>query len=279
MDELLAMFTQFGFGEYEARAYVALLQYGPVNGYELARHSGVPRGSIYGALARLEEKGAAVRLEAPVGTRFAAVPAEEVLHRLANGFQRTLGRLGDLLAELSEPQQADDVWNVSGYGALLDHARSLVESAGQRLLVATWPEESAALGDQTADAVGRGVQVSTLCLANCPQECGHCRGRVFRYPTRAEPNLRWLLVVPDGREMLAAEIHFTRGGERPANSSAVRTRQRLLVNLAESYVWQSTALAAVMAGLGLHLESALPPETCDVLESLDSDWITTHGIG
>jgi HTH-type transcriptional regulator, sugar sensing transcriptional regulator len=278
LDELLAMFTQLGFGEYEARAYVALLQYGPVNGYELARHSGVPRGSIYGALARLEEKCAAIRLEAPAGTRYAAVPAEEVLHRLAGGFQRTLGRLGDLLAELSEPQQADDVWNASGYGALLDHARSLVESAGQRLLLATWPEESAALSEETAGALGRNVEVSTLCLANCPQECGHCRGRVYRYPTRAEPDLRWLLVVPDGREMLAAEIHFTEGGEQPANASVVRTRQRLLVNLAESYIRQSTALAAVMGGLGAHLESALPPETCDVLESLDSDWMVTHGI-
>jgi HTH-type transcriptional regulator, sugar sensing transcriptional regulator len=278
MDELLAMFTQLGFGEYEARAYVALLQYGPVNGYELARHSGVPRGSIYGALARLEEKGAAVRLEAPAGTRYAAVPAEEVLHRLAGGFQQTLGRLGDLLAQLSEPPQADDVWNASGYGALLDHARSLVDSAGQRLLLATWPEESAALSEQTAGAVGRSAQVSTLCLANCPQECGHCRGRVYRYPTRAEPELRWLIVVPDGREMLAAEIHFTEAGRPAASASVVRTRQRLLVNLAESYIRQSTAMAAVMTGLGPHLESALPPKTREILGSLDSDWMITHGI-
>jgi sugar-specific transcriptional regulator TrmB len=230
--DLLMMLTQLGFGEYEARAYVALLQRSPVNGYELARQSGVPRGSIYGALARLEEKGAVVRLEAPEGTRYAPVATSDVLHNVASRFQHTLESVERELAELSTPPETDSVWNTRGYPALLDHARTLAESARQRLMLAVWPQESAALSDQTAAKVSRGVQIRTLCLANCAQECGHCRGTVYRSNTIADQDKRWLLLIADGREVLAAEISPGGTGETVTSASAVRTRQRLLVSLA-----------------------------------------------
>jgi sugar-specific transcriptional regulator TrmB len=54
-----------GFGDYEARAYCALLLQSPANGYQVAKQSGIPRGKIYECLERLVARGAARRLTVP----------------------------------------------------------------------------------------------------------------------------------------------------------------------------------------------------------------------
>jgi HTH-type transcriptional regulator, sugar sensing transcriptional regulator len=97
----IALLQQLGFGEYEARAYIALLQCSPLNGYELAKASGVPRSNIYPVLQKLEERGAVVRLEMPSGARYAPVAATELTQRSALPFQQVLAAAQRGLEQLS----------------------------------------------------------------------------------------------------------------------------------------------------------------------------------
>ena len=55
--DVIGVLTNLGFSDYEARAYVALLQRNPANGYELAKRSEVPRGNVYAVLQKLEDRG------------------------------------------------------------------------------------------------------------------------------------------------------------------------------------------------------------------------------
>ena len=55
MADVIALLLQLGFSEYEARAYLALLQRNPLNGYELAKVSGLPRANVYAVLQKLED--------------------------------------------------------------------------------------------------------------------------------------------------------------------------------------------------------------------------------
>jgi len=49
-----------GMSGYEAKAYVALVASGvPINGYEVAKKSGVPRSTVYEPLGKLAARGAA----------------------------------------------------------------------------------------------------------------------------------------------------------------------------------------------------------------------------
>ena len=48
--------TGIGLSEYEARAYVALIEKNPVTAYELAKTSGIPTSKIYEVISRLSEK-------------------------------------------------------------------------------------------------------------------------------------------------------------------------------------------------------------------------------
>src|SRR5215208_8334913 len=89
MTDIIVLLQELGFSEYEARAYLALLQRNPLNGYELAKVSGLPRANIYAVLQKLEERGAAVRLDLPNGTRYAPIAPAELTRRLAARFQDT----------------------------------------------------------------------------------------------------------------------------------------------------------------------------------------------
>src|ERR687883_305292 len=90
MAEIVELLRQLGFGDYESRAYVALLQRSPLNGYELAKASGLPRANVYAVLQKLEERGAVVRLDMPSGIRYAPVAAAELTERIASRFQDVL---------------------------------------------------------------------------------------------------------------------------------------------------------------------------------------------
>ncbi len=252
---------QLGFSEYEARAYTVLLQRSPLNGYELAKLSGLPRANIYGVLQKLEERGAIIRLDVPGGVQYVPLPAEELMHRLRRQFQETLDAAQQALNEISSPAEYEYVGNTRGYPALLEHARALFSAARERVLLAIWPQEALELAEPLAQAEARGVEITTLCLAACPEECGGCRGQIYRYKVAPEQSRRWLVVVPDGAEVLAGEIG---SGEE---ALAVRTRQGLLVNLATWYIRHSLALAAVLTDLGGQLEQLLKPETRSVLVS------------
>jgi predicted transcriptional regulator len=262
MADAVTLLQALGFGDYEARAYVALLQRSPLNGYELAKASRVPRANIYAVLKKLEERGAVVRLDAPAGARYAPVPPLEITRRLSSRFQDGLSAAQHALEELTTPDEHVYVWNAQGYPILLEHARALLDATRERLLVATWPQEAQALASYMAHAEARGVEIITLCLNACPVECGGCYGQIYRNLVAPEGRDRWLVLVPDDAEVLAGEI----GASEEA--LAVRTRQRLLVDLISWYIRHSIALAAILNDLGDRLDRLLDPETRAILQSV-----------
>jgi HTH-type transcriptional regulator, sugar sensing transcriptional regulator len=265
MNDPIVTLQQLGFSEYEARTYTALLQRHPLNGYELAKLSGLPRANIYGVLQKLEERGAVIRFDTPDGVRYTPLPAEELIQRLRSQYQATLATAQQALNEISHPAEYEYVGNIRGYSGLLENAQALLEATRERLLLALWPQEAANLAEPLAHAEERGVEITTLCLAACPQECGGCRGQVYRYRVAPEQDHRWLVVVPDGAEVLTGEIG---PGEE---TLAVRTRQSLLIELATWYIYHSIAIATILSDLGSRLEQFLRPETRSILASLETN--------
>lgn len=272
MDNIVDVLQRLGFGEYEARAYVALLGKSDLNGYELARASSLPRANVYSVLARLEERGAVRRLDTPSGARYSAVPPSELTGTLDRKFNRDLEAARRSLQEMSAPTEREPVWNTAGYEVLLEQARTLIETASESLLLALCPQEAEALAPSTAGAEARGVRVVTLCLEACPHDCGHCRGRTYRYRTAPEHPTRWLMIVAGGEEMLAGEISAR------SDATAVRTRQRLLVQMAAGYILNSIALTVVVEHLGDDLRAFLPAPVISGLGDLAPDTFTGGGL-
>jgi predicted transcriptional regulator len=253
--EIVGALQRLGFAEYEARAYLALVRRSPLNGYELAKASGIPRANVYGVLERLAARRAVVRVDEPGGTRYAPVPPAELLQRLAGEFRQVSEDTREALEAVESATEYEAIWNVRGHPALIDQARAALHAAERSLLIAVWPHEAAELKADVMDAAGRDVRITTLCMAACERECGGCAGEIIRYRATAESAPRRLVVVPDGAEVVAGEI----GAD--GETHGVRTRQPLLVDMCSSAVRTSIALAAVVADLDTRLDAALAPET------------------
>jgi hypothetical protein len=87
---------------------------------------------------------------------------------------------------------------------------------------------------------------------------------IFRYSAALVAEQRWLVLVSDDTEMLAGEIS-------PQNDVlAVRTRQRLQLDLASWYIRHSIALTAVLSDLSGRQDQVLAPETRALLQSVDT---------
>jgi sugar-specific transcriptional regulator TrmB len=262
MKSILDLLQKLGFGAYEAQAYVTLLQNKPLNGYELAKASGLPRPNVYNVLKKLEDRGAVVRFETSVGTRYAAVSPPELTQKLGDRFHRALEDAQRSLVEIAGPIAHDYVWNTQGYATILEEARAVINAAQSHLLVALWHHEAARLAEHLSRAEGRGVAITTLCMEACPQTCAGCRGRVYRYRVAREQPARWLVLIANSAEVLAAEI------DTDEKALAVRTRQKLLVDLSAWYIRHTIALAALVSDLGDGLENLLTTETRAILASV-----------
>lgn len=273
MADVIYLLQELGFTEHEARAYQALLQHNPVTGYELAKVSGIPRPNIYPVLQKLEARGAAVRIASDDITRYLPVPPEELLKRIDSHVQGTLSEVGPLLQTLVQQDETNYIWNTEGYPNLLAQARSLISSTDTELLIALWPEEARALADDLAQAEARDLEITTLCLAACPQECGGCRGHIFRNKIVETPDARWLLVARDSKEVLV--------GEMPANRqvAVVRTRQAMLVGMTRWFIQHAITLGVLLLDANDFLENHLTPKTRSLLadkqEHGPGGWLAT----
>jgi sugar-specific transcriptional regulator TrmB len=243
--DAVVQLSSLGFSEYEARVYVTLLAHGPLSGYEVSKRSGVPRPNVYPALRRLEERGAVTALAASRGARYAARPAADLLERLARSYHDRLRGAAESFQRLSTDTTDPVATAVAGEDELLARARAMVEAASTQVVLAVAPATAAPLAGAVADALGRGVLVTTLCLRACPAPCGSCQGALFRHDVDGPAHEHWLLVVADDREALAADL--SRRGPR---ATGFVTQHPALVQMAAASVRDGIAAAEVVRSLG-----------------------------
>jgi len=252
-----------GFSEYEARAYTTLLERGPLTGYQLAKESAIPRPNIYPVVDRLEARGAVTRIAVAAGVKYAALPAAEMLARLARDVQAHLADAEASLAAIPERGAPPYVWNVEGYDAALARAEEAIAGARSSLVMALWSVESRRLAPAVEAAQARGVAITVLCVEGCAGECGGCRGEIFRYPVSGETARRWLMVVPDQRLAVLAQVgagNETRG---------VQTELPMLVALTTQYVQNAIAVAEIVRSIGRKLPGLVDDRARDALEGIE----------
>ncbi|MGB9429299.1 MAG: helix-turn-helix domain-containing protein [Gammaproteobacteria bacterium] len=259
--DIPALLQKLGFSEYEARAYVSLVRAGTLNGYEVAKDSGMPRANVYAVLERLVQRGAARRLKTRAGVRYAAIPPDRLVQRLEKEHLRTLTAAREALHALSGSEISTPVFNLQDMHELLEQARGLIDATHKTLLVAIQPSEAAALAQPLREARERGVHITTLCMQACATECGGCQGDIHRYCLTAGQSKRWLLLVADAGHMVAAEI-------QAHDVRAVATEQPLIVELTTAYIRQSLALATLAGDLGEDFHGLLSQPARQILDAL-----------
>ena len=130
-------------------------------------------------------------------------------------------------------------------------------------------DESRRLSDAIATAESRDVAVTILCIQGCPQECGGCRGDIFRYPLAAEEEKRWLVVSADERELLVGQV------AKDGTAIAAVTRVEALVAVGSQYLRNAVAAAEIVRSLGPRMTELLDERA---VRALRSTGLATGGL-
>lgn len=257
-----SLLQQLGFTAYEAGAWLALAQSTTLTGYEVAKHSGIPRANVYPVLKRLVERGAARRIDTRDGIRYAATPTSQLLEDMQREQQRLLTAAKAALPSQPDASQEQPVYSLQSAEQTLAAARRLIGTTRRALFIAVQPQEAALLATELREAHERGVKITTLCMEACAAECGACRGTIHRCAMSTGGVDRWLLVSADDEAAVTAAFNAG-GGVR-----AIETRQPLVVQLVTSYIRQSAALAVLGGELGDQFDGLVSLQARALLEGL-----------
>jgi len=202
-DALTETLKQLGFTQYEAQCYIGLLRQHPINASQLSTVCGVPRAMIYETIARLEEKGIAVRLVGKEGEPhiYEPVPPKQVIGQLALRFQSSCEQAEAELASISKSSTTEVLVTLVDSEEILRRAVLLVRQAQQTLAIFGAAQELAALAQDVNAAVERGVAVRVVSFGSPPPLGGKVVTYLGESLTRPP---RFLLLVADQAQLLIA---------------------------------------------------------------------------
>lgn len=158
MEDLILKLKQFEFTQNEAKSYVALLRKFPMTGYEISQRSGVPRSAIYEILKKLELRGV-LSTDGKKPLSYIPVNPEELFLKLTAQFENNLDELKHSISELSYVNHGEKHFNIKGYQALIDQARTMINIAEKSIFCSIWNREYEMLEPQLTQAINRNIDI------------------------------------------------------------------------------------------------------------------------
>lgn len=200
-EQALELLKQAGLSGYESKAYLALLASGrPLNGYEVAKDSGVPRSTVYETLAKLVARGVAFEVASDTDTvSYVALPSETLIGRLRRQSNETIRGLESVLPAVGAALATRVVQHLSGRADVVTRAIDVIESARRSVWLSIWPQEAIELSDALHDAAARGVDVFTIAYGTMPDLPGRVYSHSYSAPEVVEARVgcRLSIVVAD----------------------------------------------------------------------------------
>lgn len=221
IEHAIELLKSLGMSGYEAKAYLALLGSSePLNGYEVAKISGVPRSTIYETLGKLTAVGAAisVRRRQSRGTgagSYVAIPADTLIARYRRDLTRRLEGLTSVLPRFSSKQESYVVQNLVGRADIVQRMHDVMERADRYLHLSFWPSEALDILPVLWRQHDRGIEVTSLYYGQPEGIPGKAFSHEYSSPEKVQSivGCRMFSVVADHREAVigAAEGNFIWG--------------------------------------------------------------------
>ncbi|MDN4494483.1 TrmB family transcriptional regulator [Ureibacillus aquaedulcis] len=205
-ENILEILKNLNFTEYEAKAYLALLEESPLTGYAVAKNSGVPRSRIYEVLDSLVIRGDI--LVSPGNTpQYSPVPAKELIKS-----RRMKAEENFELAEKSLEQfehsanDRENIWNIRGRNEILEKVKACIRSAKKRILLEIWNDEFEELESELSQAADRGVNVTVIAYGEIVSDFANVYHHYMGHKITEEYGGRWIVISGDDSEVVAGIV-------------------------------------------------------------------------
>lgn len=219
-----------GFSAYECKAYLALLEEFPLNGYALSKASGVPRSRIYEVLKSLIDKQMVFDQDDGKSKAYTPVDPDIFIKKLQSRFQGIFQDLTEYAGNLyRQPKQENRLMVIQGRDNILSFLAVLINGAQRRIALSIWDEELTVLTKELDAALSRGVMLRGIYFGsdNVYEDLVPHR-RLQRY--MAEKKERFLSVIVDHSHAVSGVV------SRGVNSTATWARDDGFIEVSEDYI-------------------------------------------
>lgn len=217
------LLRKIGLSDLEARCYLTLLEETDLSGYEVAKRVSVSRSNVYAALRALTDKGACRVIDGEP-LRYSAVPPEQLIKSLQEGFAQTTKQLLTMLK--SKPRKVQAFFNWQGDQQVETALLRIIAIAEESIVVDIWSEDFRIVEGPLLEAEHRGVKVTVVAIGPCPSALKHVieHTRDEEWPTELSRKFSVLcdsqtsIIGSFGGEIKAAAVET----EHPAVSELLR---------------------------------------------------------
>jgi sugar-specific transcriptional regulator TrmB len=243
-----------GFSDYEARAYVALLQMPPATAYEVSKTADLPKSNAYAVLESLHRKQAVQPVsEAPV--RYMAVAPEILFGSIAASTEQRCARITTQLKSLAPSRERDYVWSITGAEAIDAKIRDMILSAKDHVWIKASEGRLEPHVEALRQVVAQGVEVLIILFGENPVRFDFGgRTRVYLHegngvPVGIAPHL--ITITRDFEEALVADLRGEAHGSY--------TRNKPVVTMADTLIRHEIYFAEIFERLGPEIQEIFGP--------------------
>ncbi len=231
--DIVELLTQFNLTRQEASIYLTLLSEGDLNGYEVAKITGISRSNTYTSLAALVEKGGAFVIEGST-IRYTPVPIEEFCGNKVRKLQETKQ---DLIKSI--PQKRDEVEGyitIKGKSHILNKMRNMISEAKERVYLSVSEQILECILSEIKNSIDRGIKM--VLITNIP----FClEGATVYFAEKSQQQIR---LIADSTNVLTGDID---DGEY---STCLYSKKKNLIDLLKDSLKNEIKLIEMMKGNG-----------------------------
>lgn len=205
-DKILETLKKLNFTEYEAKAYLALLEESPLTGYAAAKNSGVPRSRIYEVLDSLAARGD-ILVSHGATPQYVPVPAKVMIKNRRLNAEENFKSAELSLEQFSRAaKNRDNIWNIAGHNEILEKVKECIASAERRILLEVWKEDFSYLETELEKASKKGVQITIVAYGRVESNFAKVYQHDLSSEITDEYGGRWIVLSADDSEVAAGIV-------------------------------------------------------------------------
>ena len=227
---LIEEMKQLGLNQYEAKAYLNLLEEWPINGYTLSKNSGVPRSRIYEVLSSLIKKQLAFEKNTDGGMIYYPLEPDLLIKKLKKNYESIIEHVEkETTQRFVKSKEQYDSKVISGRQNIFNFIDLLIDKAQKRIDISIWQEEYSDLEQSFENAIERGVKIKGIYFgyANKFKDVLTHR-RLDTY--LEEKDERYIILIIDQCEAVTGII------SREENSQVTWTNDYGAIDIMEDYI-------------------------------------------
>ncbi|WP_068619563.1 TrmB family transcriptional regulator [Paenibacillus tuaregi] len=204
--EVIKILQDMNFTEYEAKAYLALLDKSPITGYAISLNSGVPRSKIYEVLSGMVERGY-IMISHEDPSLYTPLQPQELIRLKRKQIESSLKVAETALAHYSYVSlNRENIWNITGREAILSRTAEAINRATGRILLEIWTEEAQLLEPELRIAAERGVEILIVVYGELHFDFAQVYPHDSYEEITQEYGGRWIVASIDEREVVAGIV-------------------------------------------------------------------------